>query len=175
MDTLVPHFVLGFMLTEDLKSVLLLKKSHPPAQKGKWNGLGGRVEVNDESIYAAMRREFKEEALGEGGETWVHFATLTSDYNLPMVLHCFAAKGRFNFPNEFFDPALREEPLGIWPVLSLQEQDDKGQLVANCLWLIFMARSILSGREHSVGFSVRELDKMASWRLYAGSAGSLYR
>ncbi len=52
-------YVLGFCFDKNDK-VVLIKKAKPPWQRGKLNGVGGKVEAG-ESPRTAMRREFKEE------------------------------------------------------------------------------------------------------------------
>lgn len=54
------HYVLGFLFSEDSDYVVLIHKNRPDWQKGKLNGVGGKIEPG-ESMYAAMRREFLEE------------------------------------------------------------------------------------------------------------------
>lgn len=53
-------YVAGFMFSPDRKRVLLIEKNRPDFQKGKLNGIGGKVE-KDESFSCAMVREFREE------------------------------------------------------------------------------------------------------------------
>lgn len=53
------QYVLGFMFYQD-DVVLILKTKGPDVVVGKWNGVGGKIEV-DENPYDAMAREFKEE------------------------------------------------------------------------------------------------------------------
>ena len=52
--------VVGFMFNENETDVLLIQKNKPDWQKGKMNGIGGKVE-GDETYKEAMIREFKEE------------------------------------------------------------------------------------------------------------------
>lgn len=53
-------YVLGFAF-DDVGRVALIRKLKPTWQAGKWNGIGGKVEVGEAS-YDAMVREFYEEA-----------------------------------------------------------------------------------------------------------------
>lgn len=56
------RYVLGFAVSEDGTLVALIKKNRGPAENiGKWNGLGGKLEVG-ETPEDAMSREFKEES-----------------------------------------------------------------------------------------------------------------
>lgn len=54
------NYVLGFAFDLDGTSVALIHKSHPEWQAGRWNGIGGSVEVGEQPL-AAMVREFEEE------------------------------------------------------------------------------------------------------------------
>jgi 8-oxo-dGTP diphosphatase len=64
-------YVLGFMFSPDYKNVLLIEKNRPEWQRGKINGVGGKV-GNGERYENAMVREFQEET----GVT-----TLSTDWN----------------------------------------------------------------------------------------------
>lgn len=55
------EYVLGFAFDEGKKAVVLILKDRPDWQKGKYNGIGGKVELSDESLLHAMIREFYEE------------------------------------------------------------------------------------------------------------------
>jgi 8-oxo-dGTP diphosphatase len=55
--------------------ILLLKKKKPPSQAGKWNGVGGRFEAN-ENKFQCLVRETKEEAnLETTQEDWTFIGT----------------------------------------------------------------------------------------------------
>jgi 8-oxo-dGTP diphosphatase len=54
-------YALGFLFSADRRRVLLIEKQRPDWQKGRWNGLGGKVEEG-ESAPQAMVRELHEEA-----------------------------------------------------------------------------------------------------------------
>ncbi|HLZ69191.1 MAG TPA: 8-oxo-dGTP diphosphatase [Dehalococcoidia bacterium] len=82
---------LGYVLSPDGASVLMIHRDRrqDDVHLGKYNGLGGKVEA-DEDVAAAMRRELREEAgieadeltlrgtlswpgFGKGGEDWFGF------------------------------------------------------------------------------------------------------
>src|SRR5204862_3090978 len=82
---------LGFLLSPDGRRVLLVHRNRRPgdAPFGKYNGLGGKLEA-DEDVVAGMRREVREESgleceelvlrgpvswpgFGKGGEHWFGF------------------------------------------------------------------------------------------------------
>jgi 8-oxo-dGTP diphosphatase len=53
---------LGFVLSADGREVMLIEDTRPGSYGfGKWNGLGGKVD-EDEDVIAGMRREIREEA-----------------------------------------------------------------------------------------------------------------
>ncbi len=55
-------------------NVVLIRKQKPEWQKGRLNGIGGKVEDNDESIYGTMCREFVEETgVVTDWTDWFHF------------------------------------------------------------------------------------------------------
>lgn len=54
-------YVLGFAFDPNGERVVLIEKTKPDFLKGKWNGVGGKVEESDPDIYSAMVREFEEE------------------------------------------------------------------------------------------------------------------
>jgi len=53
-------YVLGFLFSQDYKQVVLINKTKPVWQAGRWNGVGGKIE-SGETPSAAMSREFEEE------------------------------------------------------------------------------------------------------------------
>lgn len=55
------EYVLGFAFTADAKTIVLIEKQKPDWQKGKLNGIGGKVEHDDSNVLSAMIREFSEE------------------------------------------------------------------------------------------------------------------
>lgn len=69
------EWVAGFLFTDNFKKVALIKKSHPEWQRGKWNGVGGKVE-GGESPREAMLREWKEESGLLPGQNWKEFCIL---------------------------------------------------------------------------------------------------
>jgi 8-oxo-dGTP diphosphatase len=55
------RMVLGFAFTPDFRQVALIEKINPDWQRGKLNGVGGKVEPTDEDGPDAIAREFEEE------------------------------------------------------------------------------------------------------------------
>ena len=73
-------YVCGFMFNEDRNAVILIRKNRPAFQKGKLNGIGGKVEQEDSDITAAMVREFFEETgVQTIANDWENFAYGSND------------------------------------------------------------------------------------------------
>jgi 8-oxo-dGTP pyrophosphatase MutT (NUDIX family) len=75
MTLQIKKYVLGFAFWRD-QVALIYKTKGPEYVIGTWNGIGGKIEDTDLSIYHAMSREFLEETgvpIIPG--LWQHFAT----------------------------------------------------------------------------------------------------
>lgn len=68
------NYVVGFLFSSAGGRVVLVQKIKPDWQRGRLNGVGGKVE-RGESYLEAMDREFMEEA-GLSGLPWEQFASL---------------------------------------------------------------------------------------------------
>ncbi|WP_457607046.1 NUDIX hydrolase [Nitratifractor sp.] len=122
------HYVVGFMYSPDRRSVALIEKGKPDWQRGKLNGIGGKIE-RGETPTDAMAREFKEETGVEtSAEQWKHFCIIEK----PMIyeIHFFSTLSK-ELKNA---RTIEEEEVGIYAV---------GDLPANTLpnlrWLIPMS------------------------------------
>jgi len=90
---------LGYILSPDQRSVLLIHRNARADDEhlGKYNGLGGKVEA-DEDIVASMKREIREEAgiecdememrgtiswpgFGKNGEDWLGFIFIITKFS----------------------------------------------------------------------------------------------
>jgi 8-oxo-dGTP diphosphatase len=148
-------YVVGLLFNERNYDVVLINKLHPEWQKGKYNGVGGKIERKNqnhtcydiicdvsgfdpcccpyESPFEAMRREFCEEA-GLDIETWKEFAILKDGYNFE--LHCFYTYMDF----ETFYTAVTKTDEHI--KFCTQEDLDWLPLITNLRWMIPMAMSM---------------------------------
>lgn len=105
--------------------VALIRKKRPEWQAGKLNAIGGKVE-DDESIYDAMVREFREEA-GKMVVDWELFCSLTG---VGYVVHFFRAAGSFKEVRSMEDEKV--EFHWAWNVLASDDYD----IIENLNWLI---------------------------------------
>jgi 8-oxo-dGTP diphosphatase len=79
-------YVAGFMFDE-FGNVALVRKLKPRWQAGKLNGIGGKIEPNEETPLFAMRREWKEET-GNDHADWQHFVSIKGQNS---IVHFFKA------------------------------------------------------------------------------------
>ena len=96
---------LGYVLSADRAQVLLVHRNARPDDEsfGKWNGLGGKLE-RDEDVAAGMIRELSEEAsievtsmvlrgtvswpgFGRNGEDWLGFVFVIDGYSGTVPTH----------------------------------------------------------------------------------------
>jgi len=68
------RYVVGFRFSGDLQSVVLILKTHPEWQAGRYNGVGGHIE-DGETPEQTMKREYLEET-GTTEANWKLFNTL---------------------------------------------------------------------------------------------------
>lgn len=130
------HYVVGFAFSSDLKNVLLIKKQKPDWQKGRYNGIGGKIE-KDESPIDAMIREFKEETGVKFSDeklthAWQRYAVIKGD---DYVLHCFRA-----FSDEIYDCKTIEAEEVF--VARVEDAILSHSLISSCRTLIPMAKDL---------------------------------
>jgi 8-oxo-dGTP diphosphatase len=69
------EWVAGFLFTDDYRKVATIRKARPEWQKGKLNGVGGKVEPG-ETPYQAMCREWTEESGLVSPPNWREYCCL---------------------------------------------------------------------------------------------------
>lgn len=134
------EYVAGFLFNEERNAVALILKTHPSWQAGKYNAIGGKVEI-DENPLDAMRREFKEET-GLEVDDWREFALLSDERG--WVVRFYWAVG---------EPWACKKMTDERPVMALVSQLPKN-IIPNLRWLIPMAASMKDERCDS--FVIRE-------------------
>ena len=133
------NYVVGFMFDESGENIVLIKKNKPDWQKGKFNGVGGKIEI-EEKPKDAMIREFKEET-GVVYHNWDNF--LTIQYN-DCIVYFFKA-----FDQKAFSYADTTEEEEIWKfAINDLPVDD---LIFNLNWIIFLARDIYIRKAEAIG------------------------
>jgi len=120
------YYVLGFLFSENCKQVALIRKLNPTWQAGFLNGIGGKIELSDDSPFFAMIREFKEEA-GIEIITWKEFCKLTNAY---FDVYCY-----YTFGDLTQLKSMEEEKVEIIELENLPNEE----VLYNLNWLIPMA------------------------------------
>jgi 8-oxo-dGTP diphosphatase len=126
------RYVEGFLFSPDYKEVVLIQKHHPYWMRGKLNGVGGVIN-RGETEFAAMKREFQEEA-----------GMLVSDWNQFLIIaagnyqiHYFRATGDVTQAHTRCDL----EPVRIYKTLYLHEE----RCIPDLAWIIPLAMIELTG------------------------------
>lgn len=137
MEVEVKTYCLGFLFDLQGASVALIQKRKPAWQLNRFNGIGGKVE-DGETPYAAMCREFQEEA-GLFVENWNEFCTLQGD---GFCIHCFSA-----FSNDYdkVETTSNGNDDVLEPVLIASADCLPVSSIPNLRWLIPMALSMTRG------------------------------
>jgi 8-oxo-dGTP diphosphatase len=130
---LIQKYALGFIFDQARDHVLLIQKMRPAWQRGKLNGIGGKVE-DGETFLQAMIRECWEEtgistdATKPHGEEWQPVATLKGE-NYHMEVFAMFSQA------VFYAIQRTDEPLQILSHRTLRE----GQIMPNLPVLIALA------------------------------------
>lgn len=139
------EYVLGFAFIGT--EVILIQKTKPEFQKGKLNGVGGKIEVN-ESPASAMVREFEEEtSVKTHPGSWVLFAVMRF---YEAKVHCFTSA----LPG--FNAAIRtttEEKISrvkTYDVIC----ESLPNAMENICYLTLMARAAIRGAKDVIYLSV---------------------
>ena len=120
-------YVCGFLFCQTTDEVLLIEKQKPDWQKGKLNGIGGKVE-EEEFPHGAMVREFREET-GLTVSDWTPFVILNGSGWRVIFFHADIG------PNRFYKAETQEEEeLVICDFYNLPRS-----VHWNLRWLIFLA------------------------------------
>lgn len=82
------RYSLGFVFTSSFKKILLIHKEKPDWQKGKINGIGGKIEKNETALSCIVRELKEETGLTTKKGEWVYVANLSSDYFFTEVFAC---------------------------------------------------------------------------------------
>lgn len=138
-------YVCGFMFSLDLRRVALIRKNRPEWQKGKLNGIGGKIEPG-ESAYDAMAREFLEETGVDERYTWNNVITL--DLARGGSIYIFAcASAKIDHLSSVTD-----ELVMVYDVKDLQLLGT----MPNVQWIVPMLLSFTKG-EKTGSFAVKEV------------------
>lgn len=144
LEKKLKEYVCGFYFDHTFQYVALIWKNKPDWQKGKLNGIGGKIESGELPI-AAMRREFREET-GILHNEWMDLVTLSTD---EWRVHFFCSIGKVN-EFEYVETKEEEEVAKIEVSRLLAWDFDH---IPNLDWLIPMAINKLQFPDEKMSFS----------------------
>ena len=72
-------YTLGFIFDQAFSRVLLIHKQRPDWQKGRLNGVGGKIEPDEESLFCMVREAREETGLQTAAEEWILVGKIKSD------------------------------------------------------------------------------------------------
>lgn len=121
-------YVAGLLFSGDREHVALVEKIKPEWQRGRLNGIGGKIEAEDASPLGAMIREFEEET-GLRVPQWDLFCELRNRENLTYFFRSFAAGSIAHVSGR------EAERISAYPVPEV----DGLNIMPNLRWLIPMA------------------------------------
>ena len=125
-------YVLGFVFSDCLDSkVLLIEKTKPAWQKGKLNGIGGKIEPGETPL-EAMVRETNEET-GLSVVDYVHYCTMSFAQDTVLVFVGFADFDLLR------DESPTEEKLHVVKIPDVLLKKTEIPTMSNLPWLIAMA------------------------------------
>ena|SRR3989344_250970 len=76
-------YTLGFIFDQAFSRVLLIHKQRPDWQKGRLNGIGGKIEPEEQSLACMVRETQEETGLRTAAEEWMRVGEIKSDsYNV---------------------------------------------------------------------------------------------
>lgn len=126
--SIMTNYVCGFYFDHKCRQVVLIWKNKPDWQKGKLNGVGGKIEAG-ETPQVAMRREFKEET-GIDHEDWKGLIALSTKEWRVYFFYAIGEATSF----EYAETQESEEVAKI----KIDELDNYAH-ISNVRWLIPMA------------------------------------
>lgn len=123
------NYVVGFLFCGNMVS--LVKKAAPAWQRGKYNGVGGKIEAGETAV-AAMVREFREETgVTIADSSWKWYCTLT----------CMDTEKMWEvfFFKSFVKHPIHLQGTNIEPVEWKAAHDLPGNVIPNLKWLVPLA------------------------------------
>jgi 8-oxo-dGTP diphosphatase len=130
-------FTLGFVFDQSLQNVLLIHKSRPESQKGRVNGLGGKIEKNETPLQCIVREVKEESNLQTDPTQWIALGSIL-DKN---VWHAYVFA--YVYTNVQTDAkSMEDQPVEWFPVDNLPKNS-----MNNLAWLIPFALDKITHQE----------------------------
>lgn len=125
-------YVAGFLIDKINNTVVLIKKTKPEWQRGRYNAIGGKVEFGETPV-DAMQREFHEEA-GRWIKDWTHRVTLTSNDRRVYFFIALTSQDILDKCCDFAED--KEETIYSFDISDIQCECEYGFVLNNISWLL---------------------------------------
>ncbi len=131
-------YTLGFIFNPELDKVLLVHKQRPDWQKGRLNGIGGKIEPGEESIRCIVREVAEECGLNTNKDEWVYLGKIRSPQS---DVDLYTLVWRDALSNAM---TCGDEEIAWFPA-----HDLPGNAITNLSWLIPLAKDKIKHGEFS--------------------------
>lgn len=130
------RYVVGFAFSENMDSVVLIKKNRPKWQAGKYNGVGGKVEAGETPIQALVREYWEETGVQTEEADWAPLALQHGKDSQGDIfdLHAFSSVSK----NAFTGAATKtDEEIFYVNINAFRHLE---HFVSSVPWLVFLAK-----------------------------------
>ena len=129
-------YTLGFIFDPTMGRVVLIEKQRPMWQKGKLNGIGGKIEKDERSIMCIVRETREESGIETSESEWMHVAVLSGpDWHMDVFTTVQDA-------TRAIPRTLTDEVVGWYEIAALPEA-----VLPNVSWLIHLAKDKLQNKK----------------------------
>ena len=140
--TVTDRMVLGFVFDENLEKVLLIKKLKPEWQNGLKNGIGGKVESFDSSVFDSIHREVLEESALDISE-WKLVGSMNGQEGWRVDVFCTVYGGLYSDASSVTKEKVEWHDVDRLP----------SDIIPNLRWLVPMCKDFINNDNGFVSFS----------------------
>lgn len=121
-------YVVGFIFNHDLTRMVLVTKARPEWQKGRLNGVGGKIEDGESAVNAMVRETKEETGLTTSASDW---RPVVSMKRMSVTVEFFALR---HMGDEHAIRTTTDEVVGWYDVSSLPRT-----VLSNLTWMVPLA------------------------------------
>lgn len=132
-------YVLGFLFSADMQSVALIHKNKPAWQRGKFNGIGGKLEDGETAVQAMYREFLEETGVITDPMQWKYHGIMRR-VNLSSSgeeFECFV----FSMCNDAYIQTIQTKTDELVEVVKLSELNNQSR-ISNLDWLISFIKDV---------------------------------
>jgi 8-oxo-dGTP diphosphatase len=122
------HYVLGLIFDNTKQNILLVRKNRPDWMKGYYNGVGGKIKLDETPIQAMCREGIEETAFSH---SWVHTITFVCPGGTVYVFTAISGMS-----NDIYFTQVEDEKLEVFNLKNLPDK-----LMHNLKWIIPLSLS----------------------------------